>query len=133
MSVLPVQGKAFGNLPGCCYRPWFGPLKKHVGARVVFHLECSFDNLVQTVLVHVIDHTVSFIYDLNSQGQKRPLVKYCLTLGSFYFPFVVLSLSNEGRSFYPKTEFCFCFSGSVASLTLKLHTNSFAHKSNPHL
>ena len=133
VSVLPVQINAFGNLPGCCYRPWFGPLKKHVGARVTFYAECSFDNLVQTVLVHVIDHTVSFIYDLNSQGPKPLLVKYRLALGSFNFPFVILSLPNEGRSFYPKTEFCFYFSDSVASPTFKLHTCSLAHKSNPRL
>lgn len=68
LSILSVQRNALCNLPGCCYRPWFGPLKKRVGARVIFSLECSFDNLVQTVLVHVIDHTVSLIHDLNSQG-----------------------------------------------------------------
>lgn len=93
VSILPVQRNAFCNLPGCCYRPWFSPLKKHVGARVIFSLECSFDNLVQTVLVHVINHTVSFIHDLKPQGRKRPFVKYWELL----FPLVFVTSETEGK------------------------------------
>lgn len=82
-----VQRNAFCNLPCCCYRPWFGPLEKCIRARVIFYLECSFDNLVQPILMHVINHTVSFIYDLNSQRQKTLLVKYCLVLRQLVFLF----------------------------------------------
>lgn len=64
ISLQTVQRNAFCSLPSCCYRPWFGPLKKRTGTSFIFCLECSFDNLVQPILVHVINHTVSFVYDL---------------------------------------------------------------------